>query len=276
MKNGLLKKIFASALVGVMSLSLVACGGDSKTDEKDMLDVIKEKGKMVVGLSADYAPYEFHAIIDGQDKIVGFDIDLANEVAKDMGVKMEIQELEFDNIVAAIPAGKIDLGISGLNPTAKRKESIDFSEIYYKSSHTILVKKGNVDKFKSVDDFNGIKVGAQMGSTQQTIAEEELKGSKLTLLSNVNNLVLELKTDKVEVLVVEKPVAEMIIKSNPELVIGNLHFEDEEGGNAIGFKKGSPKLEEQLNKTIKRLKDSGELDKYVVDATNLMDKKKKD
>ncbi|MGL4772632.1 MAG: transporter substrate-binding domain-containing protein [Clostridium sp.] len=276
MKKGILKKLFATSLIGVMSFSLVACGGEKKAEEKDMLDAIKENGKVVVGLSADYAPYEFHAMIDGKDTIVGFDIDLAKEIAKDMDVKLEIQELEFESIIAAIPAGKIDLGISGLNPDEKRKKSVDFSDIYYQSSHTILVKKENVDKFTKVEDFKDVNVGAQMGSTQQEIAEEKLTGSKVKLLSNVNNLVLELKTDKVQALVVEKPVADMIIKANPELAVGKLEFKDESGGNAVAFKKGSPKLTEQINKTIKRLKDSGELDKYIIDATNLIDKKKED
>ena len=97
MKKGMLKKIFAIATIGVMSIGLISCG----KKEEDKLTEIKNKGKLVVGLSADYAPYEFHIINDeGKDEIVGFDIDIAKEIAKDMGVELEIQDMDFDLLVA--------------------------------------------------------------------------------------------------------------------------------------------------------------------------------
>ena len=131
MKKGLIKKIFAATLVGVMALSFVGCGSK---EEKNDLETIKEKGKVVVGMSADYAPYEFHAMIDGKDKVVGFDVNLANEIAKDMGVKLEIKEMEFDPLIGALKAGQIDMIISGMNPDEKRKKQIDFSDIYYEKT----------------------------------------------------------------------------------------------------------------------------------------------
>lgn len=271
MKKGMLKKAFAVALVGVMGLSLVACGG--KEDEpKDQLDVIKENKKIVVGLSADYAPYEFIVMENGEKKVVGFDIDLAKEIAKDMGVELEIQEMEFESIVAAIPSDKIDLGISGLNPDEDRKKAVDFSDIYYEANHVTIVKKSDVDKYAKPEDFNGKKVGAQLGSTQEKLAKANLKEAALTTLSNVNQLVMELKAGKVDGLVVEGPVAKMIVKANPELAIGKVEFKEEEGGSAVAFKKGSPKLQEQINKTIKRLKESGELDKFIDAANELASK----
>ena len=121
MKKGLIKKFIITGLVTVMSLGLAACGSSNKKSES-VMDSIKEKNKVVVGLSADYAPYEFHIIENGQDKIVGFDVNLAEEIAKDLGVELEIKEMEFDSLITALPAGKIDLIISGMNPTPKRAE----------------------------------------------------------------------------------------------------------------------------------------------------------
>lgn len=266
MKKGMLKKAFAVALVGVMGLSLMACGA-KKEEAKDQLDLIKEKKKLVVGLSADYAPYEFIIMENGVKKVVGFDIDLANEIAKDMGVELELQEMEFGAIIGAIPSDKIDLGISGLNPDPERREAVDFSDIYYEANHVTIVKKENVDKYTKPEDFNGKKVGAQLGSTQEKLANANLAGAKLTTLSDVNQLVMELKSGKVDGLVVEGPVAKMIVKANPELAIGKVEFKETEGGSAVAFKKNSPKLQEQINKTIKRLKESGDLEKFI-DAAN--------
>ena len=267
MKKGLLKKIFATALVGVMAVSLIACG--AKKEEKDSLSAIKENKKVIVGLSADYAPYEFHTMVDGKDQTVGFDVELAKEVAKDMGVELEIKEMDFDALIGALQAGQVDMIISGMNPDDERKKQIDFSDIYYEVQHGVIVNAVDKDKFKTAEDLNGMKIGAQLGSTQQKIAEEKITGAQLTLLANVNNLVLELKSGKVSAVITEQPVAKIAIKSNPELALSDITFKDEAGGNAIGLKKDSPELVAQVNKTIKRLKDSGDLDKFIITATEL-------
>lgn len=268
MKKGLLKNICMLLMTGVMAVSLAGCGNSTKSDI-DKLDEIKEEGKIVVGLSADYAPYEFHAIIDGEDKVVGFDVDLANEIAKDLGVELQIKQMDFEALISALKADQIDTIISGMNPTDSRKEQIDFSDIYYESKHAVLTTKDLVGEFKSKSDLDGKVVGAQLGSTQQGIAENEVKANKVTLLPDVNSLILSLKTGKVDVMVTEKPVAAMAVENNPELALADITFEAEGGGNAVGVKKGSPKLVEEINKTISRLKESGDLDKYIIEANDL-------
>ena len=104
---------------------------EQRRKTKDALSTIKDNKKVIVGLSADYAPYEFHAMVDGKDQTVGFDVDLAKEVAKDMGVELELKEMDFDALIGALKAGQIDMIISGMNPDDERKKQIDFSDIYY-------------------------------------------------------------------------------------------------------------------------------------------------
>ena len=268
MKKGLIKKILVSGLVSVMALGLVSCGTDGK-ESASVLDSIKEKGKVVVGLSADYAPYEFHIIEDGQDKIVGFDVNLAEEIAKDLGVELEIKEMEFDSLITALPAGKIDLVISGMNPTEKRAETVDFSEVYYTSQHGILVRAEDADKYKNFQDLNGKKVGAQLGSTQAELAGELIKDADLQLLSNVNNLIIELKTGKVDAIVMELPVAQLAVQNNPELAVGEEVYEEESGGNAVAIKKGNEDLVEEVNKVIEKLTSDGTMDKFIQEAIEL-------
>ena len=273
MKKGLIKKVVASALLGIMTMGLVGCGSADNTsskETKDLLETIQEKGKVVVGMSADYAPYEFHYIDEnGKDVIGGFDVDIANEIADAIGVELVIQEMDFDALVAALPAGKIDLVISGMNPTEERAKVVDFSEIYYNSQHGILVRAEDVDKYKTFADLEGAKVGAQLGSTQEQIAKNEIPNADLQLLANVNNLILELKSGKVDAIVMEKPVAEMAVKTNPELAVGKPTYEEESGGNAVGIAKGNEKLLAKVNEVIKELNETGKMDEYIVKANEL-------
>ncbi|WP_300383749.1 transporter substrate-binding domain-containing protein [Clostridium sp.] len=269
MRKSILKKVFTTVVVGVIGFGLVSCGNAAKEDK---LTEIKNKGELVVGLSADYAPYEFHIMENGEDKIVGFDVDIAEEIAKDMGVKLVIKDMEFDSLVAALPANKVDLVISGMSPTDERRKAVDFSDVYYIAEHGMIVRAEDKDKYKTFADLKGQKVGAQMGSIQADLAAEKIEGANMQLLSNVNDLVVSLKSGKIEALVVELPVAEMIVKNNDILAIAEEKVKDEEGGSAIAIKKDSTELVSQVNLTVKRIKEEKLLDKFIIDSTDLAGK----
>lgn len=272
MKKGLIKKVVASALLGIMTMGFVGCGASNKSEKesKDLLATIQEKGKVVVGMSADYAPYEFHYINEnGEDVIGGFDVDIANEIADAIGVELVIQEMDFDALVSALPAGKVDVVISGMNPTEERAKVVDFSDIYYNSQHGILVRTEDADKYKTFADLEGAKVGAQLGSTQEQIAKAEIPNADLQLLANVNNLILELKSGKVDAIVMEKPVAEMAVKNNPDLAVGEPTYEEKTGGNAVGVAKNNPELLAKINEVINELNESGKMDDYILKANEL-------
>lgn len=274
MKKGLMKKVIAAVMLGVMTMGFVGCGASSNkasdNNSTDLLETIQEKGKLVVGMSADYAPYEFHYIDEnGKDVIGGFDVDIANEIASALGVELVIQEMDFDALVSALPAGKVDVVISGMNPTEERAKVVDFSDIYYNSQHGILVRTEDADKYKTFADLEGAKVGAQLGSTQEQIAKAEIPNADLQLLANVNNLILELKSGKVDAIVMEKPVAEMAVKNNPDLAVGEPTYEEKTGGNAVGVAKNNPELLAKINEVINELNESGKMDDYILKANEL-------
>lgn len=276
MKKNMFKKMLSLAIVGGLTLSLAGCGaGTAKGDSNDKVAKIKENGKLVVGLSADYAPYEFHIMKDGKDQVVGLDIDLAKEIAKDMGVEVEIKEMDFGAIVQSVKSGMIDLGISGITPDEKRKEAVDFSDIYYEAEQGILINKDNKDSIKGIGDLKGKKVGAQIGSIQADIAKG-IDGADVKLLDNVNTLILELKTGKLDALIVELPVAKIATEVNGELAIANDVIKDSEGGSAIAIQKGNKDLVDQVNSTIKNLKDSGKIDQFINEAIELVPYQKKE
>lgn len=273
MKKGLMKKIIATAVLGIMTMGLAGCGSSNdknSASKTDLLEKIQKNGKLVVGMSADYAPYEFHYIDEnGKDVIGGFDVDIANEIANKIGVNLVIQEMDFDALVSALPAGKVDLVISGMNPTEERAKVVDFSEVYYNSKHGILVRAEDADKYQTFADLEGAKVGVQLGSTQEKIAKTEIPNVNLQQLSNINNLILELKAGKVDAIVMEKPVAEMAVKSNPELAVGKPIYEEQTGGNSVGIAKNNPQLLAKVNEVITELNESGKMDEYIEKANEL-------
>ena len=129
------------------------------------------EGKLILGTSADYAPYEFHILDNGVDKIVGFDVSLAQAIADELGVELEIRDIPFDSILMEINAGSVDVGIAGFTPTPARLEAVDMSHLYELQSQSLLIRKADLEKYKDVSDFGaGTNVGAQTGSIQEELA----------------------------------------------------------------------------------------------------------
>ncbi|HDG1496989.1 TPA: ABC transporter substrate-binding protein/permease, partial [Staphylococcus aureus] len=164
----------------------------------------------------------------------------------------------------------IDIIISGMTSTPERKKQVDFSDSYMMTKNIMLVKKDKVNDYKDIKDFNNKKVGAQKGTEQEKIAQTEIENASITSLSRLPDVILALKSGKVEGVVVEKPVAEAYLKQNPKLGISNVKFNEEEKDTVIAVPKDSPKLLSQINKTIKEVKDKGLIDKYMTNAANAM------
>lgn len=178
--------------------------------------------------------------------------------------------MSFDSLLGALKTGKIDIIISGMTSTPERKKQVDFSDSYMMTKNIMLVKKDKVNEYKDIKDFNNKKVGAQKGTEQEKIAQTEIENASITSLSRLPDVILALKSGKVEGAVVEKPVAEAYLKQNPKLGISNVKFNEEEKDTVIAVPKDTPKLLSQINKTIKEVKDKGLIDKYMTNAANAM------
>ena len=246
---------------------------DKKQDSSNMQDgpsikAIKEKGKLVVGTSADYPPYEFKALIDGKQEIVGFDIEIAKKIAEKLGVELEVKDMDFKVLIPTVKSGQIDIVIAGLSPNPEREKQIGLSQIYYDAVQTVLVRKADLDSYKSLDDLKGKKIGAQMGSIQEELAKN-IENSEVKALPLITALIVDLKTEKVDAIVMEKPVAEQYASNNEEFAVPQFEFEDEEKGASIGVKKENTDLLEFVNSTLDELKADGSIDKFVVNAMTL-------
>ena len=282
-----LKKLLATGLAAIMVMGLVGCSsskGSSSSASSDAsssaaktekLQQIKDAGVLKVGTSAEYSPYEFHKVVDGEDKIVGFDDFLVQEIAKDMGVKVEYEDMDFDGLLGALQADKVDIVLAGMTPDEKRKESVDFSDIYYTNSNICIVAKGKEDTIKKSEDLKGLKVGVQKGTTQADYVTNTLGISDATQLKKIPDLMLELQNGKIDVIVTGKAVAEINVKKYDNIAIGNTTVGDEVAETAAAAIKKSgngvdnTSFVKSVNDTIKRLQDSGDMDKYMQDALKL-------
>lgn len=251
------KGLICLVMATIMICTFAACGSTPKEDEVKTL---------VLGTSADYAPYEFHKMVDGTDTIVGFDIELAKEIAKDAGYNLEIKDIGFDSLLIEMNQGKVDFVISGMTPTDERKEEADFSDIYYTAEQCVIIRKADESKYTDIASLSGLSVGAQTGSIQEGMVQNEMPESTLVSLQKIPDIVTTLKAGKVEAIVMEKPVAEGYINENDDLFIA-FSMKDDVGGSAVAVKKGNTALLDIINKTIERVTTDGTFDQFVIDAT---------
>lgn len=272
MKSGIIKKLVAVAAVVTIAISMVGCGNTQKkegtgTDKASALQAIKSKGKLVVGTSADYPPYEFHKEVDGKDQIVGFDIEIAKQFAKDLGVELEIKDMAFDGLLVALQSDKVDMIFAGMTPTDERKKNVDFSDIYYTATHRFILRSGEETSITKMEDLKGKKIGVQKGSIQEGIAKDNFDAADIKSLDKITDLVLDLKNNKVDAVLAELPVAQINVEKNQGIAIADkLEVKDPEGGCAIAVKKGASDLQAEINKTLKTLKDEKKIDQFVIDA----------
>ena len=228
-------------------------------------------GKLVLGTSADYAPYEFHIQENGVDKIVGFDIALAQAIADELGVELEIKDIPFDSILLAISADSVDVGIAGFTPTPARLEAIDMSHLYELQSQSLLVRKADLEKYKSIEDFGaGTKVGAQTSSIQEEIALEKTPDAAHTSLQTIPALVIDLKGENIDAIVMETAVAEGYAKAQEDLAI-LCEVPYEANGKGVVVKKGNTDLLNFVNAVVTKVVVNGDMAKFIEEANAISD-----
>lgn len=274
-----MKKLFGALVVltGILVLGACGNGGSSSTGSSsasgsadNQLEAIKAAGVLNVATSADFAPFEFHALIDGKDTIVGADIDMVNEIADRLGVEVNILDLDFNAVLTALQQGKADIAVSGISATDERKQTFDFTDNYFTPEQKLVVNKNNESAFDSIESLSGKKVGAQKGSIQEMIVQDQLADSQLVSIAKVPNLVNELKQGSIDGLVLESAVAESYVAQNDDLVITDVALEASEGDSySIALPKGSTELQEELNSILKELIEDGTIDEYVQKNTDL-------
>lgn len=246
-------------LLSISLLFVTACGNDNNEDK---LQQIKEKGVLTLAVSPDYPPYEFYIAEDGKVKVVGADIYLAEEIAKSIGVEIELVQLSFDSLLPALTSGRVDMVISGMNPTDERKKAVDFSDVYHVSGSAFIVKKGKVT-LNSVEDLQNKKIGVQKGTIQEQFLLEELgiSQSNVQSLADVPSILQDLENENIDIVFLAEDVSQIALSKQTSLEILDFKLEKdaEEDGMAIAFKKGNnSSLISEVNKVIAEIQKNNE------------------
>jgi ABC-type amino acid transport substrate-binding protein len=246
------------------------------TSEKEMsrLEKIKASGKLLVGTSADYPPYEFHLLSDEEGELVGIDIDIAKVIAQELGVQLEIKDLIFSRIFKSLESGQIDIAIAGLSPTEERQKVASFSDVYYQAIQCVLIRKDNSERIKTVEDLRGKKVGVQKDSLQEDMARGQIHGADFDVRETIEELIIILDKGLVEGIILEKPVGDSYVRRNKNFT--SLRCEeklDNLMGSAIAVKKGEDDLLKEINRILAKLKKEGKIDEFVETAKMLSNKR---
>lgn len=275
-----MKKMIAMLLALVMALSLVACGSTNANnggnDNANNGDEAQPEAKttLVVGVSADYAPFEFMYPDAGGNMVYGgIDISVAQYVADEMGLTMQVENMSFDNLLASLDKGDFDIVLSAMEATPERLENADFSDPYYTDvPPAILVKADKADQYKTLADFSGKYVGAQTATTKLDMVND-MEGVTPVPLSSVLELVNELVYDKVDAILVDGGVAQQYADANPDLVIAEASSElGEAAPYCIAVAKGDPKgLLDGINAAIAKMTAENKIETFLADADSLAD-----
>ncbi|MFT8563026.1 transporter substrate-binding domain-containing protein [Liquorilactobacillus nagelii] len=252
-----LKKIVSLILLLFITIGLAAtlsaCSNSSSSKKQTSLEKIKKKGVLTVGMSASTAPYEFH---DKNDKIIGSDVTLIKKIAKKIGVKYKIKDMDFDGLLPAMQSGKIDMIVSAMSPTKEREKSADFSKVYYKSTNVFMTKKDDVKKFNANPDLlNSSTVAVINSSTQQQVVQKNFPKATLKLFSKSTDTALAVVNSKADALLVDVPTAALLEKTNSSLVNTNIRKSDGTAGAAVAMPNNSTKdLKNAVNSVITKYK----------------------
>ena len=259
------------ALAGVMGLA--GCGDDSAKSSAPagqtqgaLLQKIKKDGKLIVGTSSGFPPYEFlDTSVEGAKSVDGIDIRLAQAIADKLGVKL--QDMNFQSLLSSMAANKIDIAISSINPTPERKKTVDFSENYLVGKQTLLIRKEDEGKYKTLEDFYGKKLAVQQSTLQEKLAKEQIKDAQIASLARVSEALMELTHGKVDAVPMQSIVAGQYLLVNKDLAPSNVYFGNYDGGSAVAVPKGNEDMVKLINEVIEENKKNGQIDQWVKDMT---------
>lgn len=256
----------------VMALTMTVClAAASMTAFAEGEVTTVEDGKLTVATSPDFAPYEFYAIDeDGNPTLAGFDMDLAQYIADYMGLELEVVTVDFDGVLSELQTKSVDLGMAGLSPDPAREAAMDFSDIYYEGGQALVTVKDNADKYNSFEAINdsSVSVGAQTGSIQLNLANENTPDADIVSLPKVTDIIAELLSGKLDAAYIEMDVAKSYQTNYPELeIVMEVPYDVE--GSAIGVCKDNAELLAAVNEAIAAAKEDGSLEKFVADANEL-------
>lgn len=263
-----MKKVIALLAALVMVLTVfAACGKtETNTEETTAAEVVEnpdDTAKLIMGTNAAFPPYEFTK--DGG--FAGIDIEIATAVAEKLGMTLEVKDMEFDGLIAAVSGGAVDIVMAGLTVTDERKESVNFSESYAKGVQVIIVPEGS--DIATVDDLEGKTIGVQAGTTGDIYCTGDYGQENVKQYPNGAAAVAALANGQVDCVVIDNEPAKNFVAANEGLVILDTAYTEED--YAAAFAKENTELLEKFNAALAELKADGTIDGIIAKYINADD-----
>ena len=235
------------------------------------------KGKLIVGFSPDYAPYEFVDLTkEGNDKYVGADIELAKFIANELGLELVLEPSGFDHCLMNLASGKIDLAISGFTYKAERAENYELSDVYYddgEGDQVVITTKANLATYPTLESLNVADaiIGAQAGSVQYDLASGQLPNAKIEKYQSITDMITYLENGKLTAVALSQTAAESLIGTKSNIVIAEGKFEIEDSGLYVLGKKGETELMDKVNAAIAKVNEDNLYQGWMDDAAILFE-----
>lgn len=219
----------------------------------------RNSNELIMVTDAGFAPYEYYE----NSEVVGVDVDIAREIAKEMGKTLVIKDIAFDSIINEVKTGKADFGAAGISYSEERAKNVDFSINYAVSKQVVIVKNDS-----SITDINSIgnkKIAVQLGSVADTFVTDEYDEATIVRQKKYLAAIEDLKVGKVDCVVMDELPAKEIVNSNTGIKILNGALTNDSYGMVV--KKGNKELLEVINKVLNRLSSDGSIDRYIIAHT---------
>ncbi|SHN75640.1 transporter substrate-binding domain-containing protein [Desulfitobacterium chlororespirans] len=265
-----MKRKLSIVMAGLISVMLLATGcGSSGQGNAQTPAAGNEGGTFKVGLEAGYAPFNWTQMSDsnggvkidgGAEYAGGYDVEIAKKIAAGLGKELVIVKTEWDGLVPSLTSGKIDAIIAGMSPTAERKETIDFSDIYYQSDLVIVVKSGSkYENATSLKDFNGAKITAQLNTFHYGVIDQIEGVAKQTAMDNFPAMRVAIQSGMIDGYVSERPEGVSAQAANSDFKMVELtdgfQTDPDDTAIAVGVKKGS-ELTAKINEILKGIPEA--------------------
>lgn len=258
------KKILALMLVCSMAAALAACGSkeaaaepaaeETEAAEDEAAEEEAAGGTLVMATNAEFPPYEYH----DNNEIVGIDVEIAQSIAEELGMTLQIEDMAFDSIILAVNSGKADIGVAGMTVTEDRLENVNFSDSYATAAQVVILKEDS--EIATVDDLAGKTIGVQLGTTGDIYADD-IEDATIERYNKGFEAVQALSQGKIDAVIIDREPAKVFVEENEGLKILDEEFTVEE--YAIAIAKDNEELLEKVNGALAALKESGKLDEII-------------
>ena len=248
-----MKKMLSLALVLVLMMSLAACGAKTETPAAEVKTI--EAGKLIMSTNASFPPYE---MIADDGSFEGIDVEVADAIAKKLGLELEVDDMDFDAALLAVQQNKSDIVMAGVTVTDDRKLVMNFTDSYATGVQVVIVKEGSD---VTLDNLGEKMIGTQRGTTGYIFTSDDYGDDHVTAYDNGASAVQALQNGQVDCVVIDAAPAEAYVEANPGLTILDTEYVVE--NYAIGVNKDNAALLDAINGALAELTADGTIDTII-------------